>query len=92
MSIETTIVTFRINGSFSEWCQIFDSEEATKRHAEFCINPIYRGVSLDDPKKVVVIHQAESGNVEKFIEANGDWIATHNVDLSSFNKTTWSNK
>ena len=69
---------------------IFDSAEADKRHSEFDIKPLFRGVSKKDPQKVIVIHQAPEGNVQKFVEANGDWMATHRVDLSTMEESSWT--
>ena len=82
-SLVTSIFTFKIESTFDEWATIFDSAEADKRHSEFNIKPLFRGVSKKDPQKVIVIHQAPEGNVQKFVEANGDWMATHRVDLST---------
>ncbi len=89
MRLETTVVTFRIKGTFTEWTDIFDSDEANKRHAEYEIKPLYRGVDKTDSQKVIVIHQHKEGDLDKFLEANGDWISTHNVDMSSFNQSVW---
>ena len=86
----TSVFTFKIESTFDEWVAIFDSKEANKRHAEFDIKPLYRGVSKQDPQKVIVIHQAPEGNVQKFIEANNEWMATHRVDLSTMNETAWT--
>ena len=86
----TSVFTFKIESTFDEWVAIFDSEEAEKRHAEYDIQPLYRGVSKEDPQKVIVIHQAPEGNVQKFVEGNGDWMATHRVDLSTMNETAWT--
>ena len=86
----TSVFTFKIESSFDEWVKIFDSEEAEKRHAQFDIKPLYRGVSKEDSQKVIVIHQAPEGNVQKFVEANGDWMATHRVDLSTMNESSWT--
>ena len=86
----TSVFTFKIESTFDEWVVIFDSEEAEKKHAEYNIKPLYRGVSKEDPQKVIVIHQAPVGNVQKFIEDNGDWMATHRVDLSTMNQTSWT--
>ena len=33
-----------------EWAAIFDSAEADKRHSEFLIKPLFRGVSKKDPQ------------------------------------------
>ena len=62
----TSVFTFKIESTFDEWAAIFDSEEADKRHSEFEIKPLFRGVSKEDPLKVNVIHQAPEGNVQKF--------------------------
>ena len=86
----TSIFTFKIESTFDEWVAIFESEEANKRHAEFNIKPLFRGVSKEDPQKVIVIHQAPDGNVKKFVEANGEWMATHRVDPSTIKETSWT--
>ena len=89
-SLVTSIFTFKIESTFEEWAEIFDSAEADKRHSEFLINPLFRGVSKKDPQKVIVIHQAPEGNVQKFVEANGDWMATHRVNLSTMEESSWT--
>ena len=86
----TSIFTFRIESTFDEWAAIFDSAEADKRHSKFNIKPLFRGVNKEDPQKVIVIHQAPEGNVQKFVEANGDWMATHRVVLSTMEESSWS--
>ena len=50
----TSVFTFKIESTFDEWAAIFDSEEADKRHSEFEIKPLFRGVSKEDPQKVIV--------------------------------------
>ena len=52
----TSVFTFKIESTFDEWAAIFDSSEADKRHSEFLIKPLFRGVSKEDPQKVIVIH------------------------------------
>ena len=89
-STVTSIFTFKVESTFDEWAVIFDSEEATIRHREFNIQPLYRGCSYDDPQKIIVIHQHPEGNIEKFIEANGDWMASHRVVLSTMEKSAWT--
>ena len=85
----TSVFTFKIESTFEEWSSIFDSKEAYKRHAEYDIKPLYRGVSKNDPQEVIVIHQYPEGNIQKFLEANGDWMASHRVDLSSMEESVW---
>ena len=86
----TSVFTFKIQSTFDEWSEIFDSPAAEKRHSEFEIKPLFRGVSREDPQKVIVIHQAPEGNVQKFVEANGEWMATHRVDLSTMEESSWN--
>ena len=88
MSI-TTVITLKINVSFSEWVKSFDSDLAEERHAEFGIKPLYRGVSKDDPSKIVVIHQAPEGAAEAFIAKYAEWITSHGVDLNSAQPSEW---
>ena len=85
----TSIFTFKIESSFDEWAAIFDSAEADKRHSEFDIKPLFRGLSKDDPKKVICIHQAPEGNIQKFVQANSEWIKSHKVDFSTMEESSW---
>ena len=89
-SVVTSVFTFEVGIPFEEWAAIFDSEEATKRHREFKIQPLYRGCNRDNSQEIIVIHQHPEGNIEKFIEANGDWMSSHKVDLSTMKQTAWS--
>ena len=85
----TTVLTFNIESTFEEWSIIFDSEEAERRHSEFDIKPIFRGVSKDDPNKVIVMLQSPEGNIQKFVEANSKWIESHTVDFSTMEESNW---
>ena len=85
----TTIFTFKIDISFDEWLGFFDSEDSYKRLSEFNIAPLYRGQSKKDPQTVIVIHQGPEGNMQKFFEKNGSWIATHGVKVSTIEVSDW---
>ena len=80
---------FKIKSTFEEWLNIFDSKEADLRHSEFDIKPLFRGFSKDNPKKVICIHQAPEGNIQKFLQANSAWIKSHKVDFSSMEESSW---
>ena len=62
-----SITTFKIKVPFDHWVTDFDSKEAAKMHKENQIRPLFRGVSIDNPKQVVVIHQSMPGSVEKIL-------------------------
>ena len=86
---ETTVFTFKIQSTFNEWKAFFDSEDSYKRLSEFDIKPLFRGQSNKDPQKVIVSHQSPAGNMQKFFEKNGSWIATHGVRVSTIEVSNW---
>ena len=85
----TTVISFKIESRFEEWVKIFDSNEANLRQPELDIKPLFRGFSKDDPRKVICIHQASVGNMQKFFQANSEWIKSHKVDFSSMEESSW---
>ena len=68
--------------------KIFCSKEADLRHFEFDIKALLKGFSKDDPKKVICIHQALEGNIQKFDQANSEWIKSHKVYFSSMEESS----
>ena len=88
----TTVITFKIYVPFSEWVKSFDSDLDSKRHAVFCIKPLYRSVSKEDRSKIVVIHQAREGAAVAFIQKYGEWITSHGVDLKTAEVGEWLEK
>ena len=84
-----TVISFKIESTFEEWVKIFDSKKADQRHSEFDIEPLFRGFSIDDPKKVISIHQAPKGNIQKFVQTNSEWIKSHKVDFSTMEESSW---
>ncbi|WP_320674938.1 DUF3764 family protein [Prochlorococcus sp. MIT 1341] len=70
--IEATFMVFRISNTFSEWSKIFDEEFEAQKSAG--ITPIFRGVSKNDPKKVIAVFQAKKGVLEKFRKINNEKI------------------
>ena len=70
MALETTVFTFKISVPFADWVEGFDSPEIVAMHEANAIKPLYRGVSKNDHKSVVVINQAEEGVAKAFFEAS----------------------
>ena len=70
----TTVISFKIESTFEEWVKIFDSKEAVLGHSEFNIKPLFRGFSKDNPKRVICIQKSLEGNIQKFVQANSEWI------------------
>ncbi len=84
-----TVISFKIESAFEEWVKIFDSKEADLRYSEFDIKPLFREFSKDDPKKFICIHQAPEGNIQKFVQANSEYIKSHKVDFSIMKELSW---
>ena len=40
-------------------------------------------------KKVIRIHQAPEGNIQKFVQENSEWIKSYKVDFSSMEESSW---
>ena len=85
----TTIISFQVESTFEEWGKIIDSEEADLIHYEFEVNPLFRGFSKDDPKRVIFINQSPEGNIQKVVQANSEWIKNHKFDFSTMEESIW---
>ena len=85
----TTVISLKNESTFEEWAKIFESKEADLRYSEFDIMSLFRGFSKDDPKIVICIHKALEGNIQKFVQANSEWIKSHKVDFSSMEESSW---
>ena len=84
----TNVISFNIENTFEEWVKIFDSKEAGLRRSESDIKPLFRGFSKDDPKKVISVHHAPEGNIQKFVQENSEWIKSHKVDFSNMEESS----
>ena len=94
MAIETTVFDFRISKSFDEWAKTFDSDENKNMLKAGGITPLYRGLSKEDPLRVIVIFQAEEGvamkmfndpKAKEMIEASG-----HIYDQTTITHWKWA--
>ncbi len=92
VSSPISITTFKIKVPFDQWAEGFDSEGAIKMHKENNISPIFRGVSINDPNKVVVIHQSEPGVVKKLLSDNKKKIEASGHVMRTTNITNWLSK
>jgi len=86
----TNVISLYIESIFEEWVKIFDIKEADLKYPEFYINLLFRRCSKDDLKKVFYTHQAPNGNIQKFVQANSEWIKSHKVDISTMEELSWT--
>ncbi len=90
VSAPVSITTFKIKIPFDQWASGFDSKEADKMHRENDIKPLFRGVSINDPKKVVVIHQSKPGAVEKLLSDNKKMIESTGHIMQTTKTSNWT--
>ena len=88
-NIIRTVINFKIESSFVEWVKNFYSKEVENRHSEFNLKSIFSGLSKDDSKKVIYIHQAPEGNIQKFFQADSKWRTSNKVDFSTMEESAW---
>ena len=86
--IETTICTFDISVSFSEWVEKFDNDEASERVING-VKVLFRGVSRENPSKAVVIVQALEGALEKHIIINSQIFQDNGAVMKTVLPTVW---
>ena len=65
--METTVITFEITSTFSDWSKAYD--ESIPLQKEFGLVSMFRGNNKNEPSKCVVIVSAEPGQLDKFMEA-----------------------
>ena len=84
-----TVISSKIESPLEEWVKIFHSQEADLRHFEFDIKPFFRIFNIDDSKKFICTQQTIKGNIQKFVQANSEWIKSLKVDFSTLIKSSW---
>ena len=89
-NIIRTVINFKIEISFEEWLKNFDCKETKKRHSEFNLKPIFRSlISKVGSKKVICIHKAPEGNIQKFVQSDSKWRTSHKIDFSTMEESAW---
>ena len=83
------VISFNIETTFEEWVKSFDSKEADLRRSELDIKPFFRGIIKDDLKRVICIHKFLEGSIQKFVQANSEWIKSHKVNFSTMEESSW---
>ena len=84
-----TIISFQVAITFEKWEKIIDIKEADLIHSEFEVNPLFRGFSKDDTKKIIFINQSSEGNIQKVLQANSEWIKNHKFNFSTMEESIW---
>ncbi|WP_320667471.1 DUF3764 family protein [Prochlorococcus sp. MIT 1307] len=89
VSAPISITTFKIKVPFDQWASGFDSKEADQMHKANSIKPLFRGVNIDDPSQVVVIHQSRPGSVEKILSENKKMMEAGGHIMRTTQTTNW---
>ena len=83
-----TVCTFHINNLFDEWVNKFDLDEAPARKVKI-IKVSFRGVSKDNPHKVIEVVQAEEGVIGKHIQEIFDKFKKNGANMSTSVSSNW---
>ena len=84
-----SVITFKMGIIFEDWIKFFDSKQSDVRHYLFDIKALFRGLSKAEPKKVICIHQAPEGYIQKFVQETGDWMKSHKVYFTFMKESSW---
>ena len=90
VSAPVSITTFKIRIPFDQWAAGFDSKESDELHKANNVKPIFRGISIDDPRQVVVIHQSKPGVVEKLLSDNKEMIEATGHLIRTTKTSNWA--
>jgi len=71
---------FKIESSFYEWANKFDSKALYIRLCDFDIKILFKCFSKDDPQKLFCIQKALGEKIQNFLQSNSELIKSHIVD------------
>ena len=81
MSIKIIAVNaFKIESSFYEWANKFDSKALYIRLCDFDIKILFKCFSKDDPQKLFCIQKALGEKIQNFLQLISELIKSHIVD------------
>ena len=67
-ALETVVFELEIRISFEEWSRYVDDSEAEARQSAG-VKLVYRGLQANSLNRVMIIHQAEKGVVDRYVSA-----------------------
>ena len=71
---------FKIESSFYEWANKFDSKALYIRLCDFDIKILFKCFSKDDPQKLFCIQKALGEKIQNFLQLISELIKSHIVD------------
>ena len=71
---------FKIESSFYEWANKFDSKALYRRLCDFDIKILFKCFSKDDPQKLFCIQKALGEKIQNFLQSNSELIKSHIID------------
>ena len=80
---------FKIESSFYECANKFDSKALYIRLCDFDIKILFKCFSKDDPQKLICIQKTLGGNIQNFLQSNIEWIKSHIVDFLTMEEFLW---
>jgi len=72
---------FKIESSFYECANKFDSKALYIRLCDFDIKILFKCFSKDDPQKLFCIQKSLGENIQNFLQSNSELIKSHIIDF-----------
>ena len=70
-AVETVVFELEISNTFEEWSYQVDQSEADARKSAG-VQLLYRGLKANSFNRVIIIHQAKKGVIDRYVSAQAD--------------------
>ena len=81
-ALETVVFELEISIPFEEWSRHVDDSEAEARKSAG-VQLLYRGLQANSLNRVIIIHQAEKGVVDRYVSAQVDVFTSNGSKMNT---------
>ena len=81
-ALETVVFELEISIPFQEWSRhVYDSEAEARQSAG--VQLLYRGLQANSLNRVMIIHQAEKGVVDRYVSSQADVFTSNGPNMNT---------
>ena len=81
-ALETVVFELEISNTFEEWSYRVDQSEADARKSAG-VKLIYRGLKANSLNRVIIIHQAEKGIIDRYISSQASTFTSNGSKMDT---------
>ena len=81
-TLETVVFELEISITFEEWLRHIDQSEAEARKSAG-VQLLYRGLQSNSLNRVIIIHQAEKGVIDRYVSAQADVFVSNGSTMTT---------